>query len=173
MGYGFCFANNPCDEVAVRMGRPPDPVHQRLKAEYPAHFTSSEWDPSEATFYLRGRKHYSGGYESDVPCFRGIPPTMVAVVTAIVRCVSEQQADPDEATESSELKAAVAEQLLVPLHAKSNAIVSSEPSQEPRNRRQEYASFYRAGQLEILTDIVNELEAYLDSMGLQDEQVSS
>jgi len=164
MGYGFCFANNPCDEVAIRMGRPPDPVHRKLKIKYPTHFVSSEWNPSEATFYLRGRKHYSGGYESDIPCFRGIPTTMVGVITELVRFIYEQQADTDEPLDLVELTAATIEQLLVPLHVKRDAIVANEPPGEPQNRRQEYAKIYRDGQREVLTDIIDELDAYLESI---------
>ncbi|KAF1991816.1 SET domain-containing protein [Aulographum hederae CBS 113979] len=164
-GYGFTLDSNPCDEVAVRLGRPPGPLHGILKELHPKHFKSETWDPLEGTFYLRGSNHYAGGYSSQqLPCLRGIPPEMFSMIEQMIIFMSG-----DDAPEGGELIYAAVEEFLPPLRMKLEAITrwDEQLPQEPRNKKQRYAKMYRDGQVAILTEVIRELEAFLATVESQ------
>jgi len=168
MGYGFCIKDNPCDEVAIRLGRPPEPVHEAMKTLHPNHFRSEDWDPAEGTFYLRGSVHYTGGYDSQLPCLRGVPPEMFSMVLNTVALMRES---PDEdGSEGAEEEAdeglimQAIEGFLQPLRAKLSGITNWDSTllDRPRNAHQEHAKVYRDGQVSILTEVIQELEGFLE-----------
>jgi len=166
MGYGFCIKNNPCDEVAIRLGRPPEPVHEAMKQLHPEHFKSEDWDPTEGTFYLRGSGHYTGGYDSQLPCLRGVPPEMFSMVlntVALMRDAPDVDAEEDAEEEADEgLIMQAIEGFLQPLRAKLSGITKWNGAllDKSQDARQEHAKTYRDGQISILTEIVQELEAF-------------
>jgi len=168
MGYGFCTPENPCDEVAIRLGRPPEPVHAALRRKYPARYSSPEWDPEAATFYLRGSRHYSAGYpppmhENKLRCLRGLPPDFYGTIYTILTYAFQAQNEGEEISEE-ELVEATLHAILERLVEKRNGIVkwNTELPAQPSNAKQKYAKIYRDGQLEILDEIIGELQGHLN-----------
>lgn len=167
LGYGFTLANNPCDEVMVRLGKPPDPVLKVLNATLPTHFTLP-WEASQGTFYLRGPKHYSGGYDHGMPGLRGIPVEMFHMITEMAYLMSTgDEEGAGEITVGSEQYGIVLEEFLFPLRQKLAMIQKpmEEVEGEPRNSKQVFAKRYRDGQVEILATVIKELEEYLGGSG--------
>jgi len=163
VGYGFCIENNPCDVVAIRLGRPPEPVHAILQKQFPTRFSSSDWGSDEATFFLRGSQHYSGGYENSMQCLRGLPPEMFGAIRAILAYAFQGQTKEGSEITEDELDDAAVQAIHDRLSDKRNAIVqwnSHLPSQ-PQNIRQAQAQIYREGQIKILEEILGELEGFL------------
>ena len=162
LGYGFTLPNNPCDEVAVRLGRPPAPVHEILKSTLPSHFRSGEWDASEATFFLRSTRHFTGGYTHGIGCLRGIPFEMFRMIAEMAYFMSTGETDgAGDLPEGSEQFGYIVEELLHPLKQKLALIIQNRVEGRPQNRKQKFARLYRDGQVEILTCIIGELERYL------------
>jgi hypothetical protein len=168
MGYGFCIPANPCDEVPIRLGRPPLPVAEQLRLKYPTRFSTSEWDPEAATFFLRGSQHYSGGYppmmhQVKLRCLRGLPPDFYGTIHTILSYAIQIQ-HPGEDISEEELVEATLDAILERLVEKRNGIVKwdSELPSEPQNIKQKFAKTYRDGQLDILEEIVGELQGQLE-----------
>jgi len=157
MGYGFCIPNNPCDEVTIRLGKPPEEVHAALREAFPSQFSSPEWTADSSTFFLRGSYHYSGGYQHEMPCLRGIQPELFHAICAILSYTSSEM--DDEALVDATISA-----ILDRLRDKRSAISrrDTELPATPQNMRQTYAKIYRDGQLRILSEIISELEGYFE-----------
>ncbi|KIW02120.1 uncharacterized protein PV09_06610 [Verruconis gallopava] len=160
-GYGFCIPNNPCDEVAMRIGRPPDSVHTLLRSRYPERFASAEWADTDAVFFLRGSDHYSGGYQHAEPLLRGLPPELIGTLGAILDHSYRQQG---VELEQHHLEPAAVDAILERLAAKHQGIRQWDDQlpAEPQNDRQRFAKMYRDGQLAIMEEIMAELQQYLD-----------
>jgi hypothetical protein len=164
MGYGFCIVDNPCDQVLLRLARPPSEIHAALKARVPTHFKSDSWNPEESGFHIRSSNHYSGGYGDTfgLPCLRGVPPELVLAIQTFVSFSFDPETLKDNQDE--ELWFATLDALLHRLQQKRDAIKqwdSSLPS-SPQNNRQEFAKIYRDGQLSVLCEVIGELEQFLD-----------
>jgi hypothetical protein len=157
MGYGFCILNNPCDQVTIGLARPPDEVHAALRQAFPLQFSSPEWTAEQSTFFLRGSRHYTGGYQHEIPCLRGIPPELFHAICAILSYLNSDMDD-------EQLVDATVSAIVDRLREKRTAIVrwDTELPKVPENMRQTYAKIYRDGQLEILTEIIGELEGYFE-----------
>ena len=155
MGYGFSQENNPCDEVTVRLGQPPKEVFAALREVFPVQFSSLEWTAESSTFYLRGSKHYSGGFQHDLSCLRGIQPELFHTICAILSYSNGEMNDDD-------IVDAAVSAILDRLRDKHTAILkwNSVLPVEPQNMRQAYAKIYRDGQITILEEIIGELEQY-------------
>jgi hypothetical protein len=162
-GYGFCIPNNPCDEVAMKLGRPPEPVHILLRKRYPSRFTTSEWTDEAATFFLRGSGHYTGGYPQSPTHtqLRGVPADLIGAIRAILRHSYQQQGN--ELPEQH-LHPAAVDAILERLVAKYQGIRQWDERlpDEPKNEKQKVAKMYRDGQLTILEEIIGELQEYLE-----------
>lgn len=160
-GYGFCIPQNPCDEIALRIGRPPEPVHALLRKKYPSHFPTPDWTDQAATFYLRGSNHYSGGYLHSEPHLRGVPPELLGTILAILDFTYKQQG---EDFRDEWLDPAAVDAIVERLVAKYQGIRQWDeklPAQ-PKNGKQHFAKMYRDGQLGILEEVIGELREYLD-----------
>jgi hypothetical protein len=155
MGYGFSHENNPCDEVTIRIGQPPKEVFTALRDAFPVQFSSPEWTAESSTFYLRGSKHYSGGFQHDPSYLRGIQPELFHTVSAILSYSNGEMNDDDIAD-------ATVSAILDRLRDKRMAILkwNSVLPVEPQNMRQAYAKIYRDGQITTLEEIIGELEQY-------------
>ncbi|TID14751.1 SET domain-containing protein [Venturia nashicola] len=165
-GYGFCMENNPCDVVAIRIGKPPESVHEALRAQFPTRFSSLDWSPDEATFFLRGSNHYTGGYDECVmPCLRGLPPEMYAAIRAILTFSYKAYIEGGEMTEA-DLDEASLQAIHDRLSEKRNAIImwNSQLPHQPQNQKQAQAKIYREGQLSILEEILKELDTKLEEL---------
>jgi hypothetical protein len=169
MGYGFCIPSNPCDEVAIRLGRPPPAVHTTLRSKFPKRFSTPEWDPEAATFFLRGTKHYSGGYpppmhEVKLRCLRGLPPDLYGTIHTILTHAFQIQHE-GEVISDEELVEASLHAILERLVAKRESIVQWDEMLVggPKNVKQRFAKIYRDGQLEILEEIIEELKSHLEA----------
>jgi hypothetical protein len=165
-GYGFCIESNPCDVVAIRIGRPPEPVHAALRVQFPTRFSTPDWSPDEATFFLRGSNHYTGGYEDcSMPCLRGLPPEMYAAIRAILAFAYAAHIEQGEMTED-DLDEASIQAIHDRLSDKRNSIVqwNSQLPPQPQNQRQAQAKIYRDGQLRILDEILSELDIRLEEL---------
>jgi hypothetical protein len=159
LGYGFCVENNPCDQFAIRLGRPPDEVLEVLRERFPLQFKNEngdgEWTPDSARFFLRGSGHYSKGYEQEVESLRGIPPELFGAVSGMI---SYTRDDLDE----EGVVDATMQALLDRVKAMRSAITQWDdrlPS-EPQNQKQKFAKMYRDGQVRIADEIIRELEGY-------------
>lgn len=160
MGYGFCIPSNPCDEVSIRLGRLPPPVVENLQRAHPAEVT----DPSDLTFDLRSKSHYSR-YPSPFPYLRDIPPLMFrAILELVLFSRGSSSLSVDFAKPPGRLVLAGIRQLLVPLTHKRAAITSSMPATPPSNTKQQIAKIYREGQAQILSDIISELQSVVLSL---------
>ena len=153
MGYGFCIPNNPCDEVAIKLGRLMPQVRENLRA---THVLGSKTDsePFDVSLYLRGASHYSGGYSNFASCLRGIPPLMVRA--SFETCLAVRRKDPDDSdftNPSGRLVVAAMRQLLMPLRKKQDYILETNPIFGPKNTKQKHAKVYRDGQLAILRSV--------------------
>src|ERR1700744_5373398 len=164
MGYGFCTVDNPCDQVLLRLARPPPEIHAALREKVPMHFKSDSWISEESGFYIRGSNHYSGGYDNTfgLPCLRGVPPELVLAIQTFISF----SFDPDDLGDNheEELWFGTLDPLLHRLQQKRDAIKhwdSTLPA-HPQNRRQEFAKIYRDGQLSILSEVIGALEEFLD-----------
>lgn len=151
----------------VRLGKPPDPVLKVLNSTLPSHFTSP-WEASQGTFYLRGPNHYSGGYDHSMPALRGVPIEMFHMITEMAYFMSTgDEEGAGEIPIDSEQYGIVLEEFLFPLKQKLAMIQNPklEIGGEPKNTKQTFAKHYRDGQVEILTNVIEELEQYLQSHG--------
>jgi hypothetical protein len=165
-GYGFCTEDNPCDVVAIRIGRPPEPVHAALRAQFPSRFSTLDWSPDEATFFLRGSNHYTGGYENcSMPCLRGLPPEMYAAIRAILAFAYAAYIEQGEMSED-DLDEASLQAIHDRLSDKRNSIIqwNSQLPSQPQNQRQAQAKIYRDGQLRILEEILSEIDTRLEEL---------
>jgi hypothetical protein len=151
----------------MRLGRPPLQVHTALRKKYPARFTTPEWDPEAATFFLRGSKHYSGGYPPPMhsvklQCLRGLPPDFFGTIHTILTYAFQNQHEGEEISEE-ELVEATLYAILERLVEKRNGIVKWDDLlvDGPKNSKQKFAKVYRDGQLEILEEIIGELKGHL------------
>jgi hypothetical protein len=162
-GYGFCILHNPCDEVAVRIGKPPDPVHLLLREKYPERFKTSEWTDEDAMFFIRGCNHYSGGYErhESEAHLRGVPHELMHTIIAILEHSYTQQG---EELRPDVLNLYATDAILERLITKYNGIKQWDERlpEEPANDKQKFAKMYRDGQLEILVEVIGELQEYLE-----------
>lgn len=164
MGYGFCIPDNPCDEVAIRLSKPPPTVRAVLRSLYPSDFPSADWTTSESTFYLRCHFHYSGGYGNAILGTGGIPLPMLMISVLIVAHTRGQPLETAACSPTARQVVGAIRHLLVPLQIKRNAVAGpSRKLAEPNNIQQRYASMYRNGQLAILTDVVSQLKSKLKS----------
>lgn len=162
-GYGFCTPKNPCDEVALRIGRPPEAVHALLRVQFPDRFELPDWTDEAATFFLRGSGHYSRGYEHghDQPHLQGIPPQLLGTIRGILDYSYKLQG---EELLDEHLDPAAVDAILERLVAKNMGIRQWDnmlPA-KPANDKQKFAQMYRNGQLDILEDIIGELQEYLE-----------
>ena len=155
MGYGFSLENNPCDEVTVRIGQPPKEVFAALREAFPVQFSSLEWTAESSTFYLRGSKHYSGGFQHDSSYLRGTQPELFHTICAVLSYSNGEMNDDDVAD-------AAIGAILARLKDNRAAILkwNTVLPAEPQNKRQTYAKIYRDGQITILEEIIGELEQY-------------
>jgi hypothetical protein len=164
MGYGFCAVDNPCDQVLLRLARPPPEIHAILKSRLPNHFKSNAWIPEESGFYIRGSKHYTTGYENDfgLQCLRGAPTELVLAIQAFVSFSFE----PDELDDLAHLSLwyGTLDALLHRLEQKRDAIRQWDSILlvVPQNKRQHFAKIYRDGQLNILDEVIGELKEFLE-----------
>ena len=163
-GYGFCIPDNPCDEVALRIGKPPNVVFASLGAQYPERFSSGEWTDEAAMFFIRGSGHYSGGYGhtgDDNTHLRGVPPELLGTIRAILDYSYKQQG---EQLADEHLGPAAVDAILERLIGKYNGIRQWDEQlpTEPANDKQRFAKMYRDGQLEILAEVIGELQEYLE-----------
>jgi hypothetical protein len=163
MGYGFCVVDNPCDQLLLRLARPPPEIHAALKAKLPYHFKSNAWIAEESGFYIRGSKHYSGGYDDNfgLSCLRGMPPELVIAIQTFVSFSFDADASDENA--HLELWYGTLDALLHRLQQKRDAITqwNSKLPASPQNNRQRFAKIYRDSQLGILTEVITELEEFL------------
>src|ERR1700753_20701 len=163
MGYGFCTNNNPCDQVLLRLARPPPEIHAALKARVSRHFKSDTWSAEESAFYIRGSNHYSGGYADifGLPCLRGIPAELVLAIQTFVSFSIDPEVLGDDYEEA--LWFGTMDALLHRLQQKRDAIRhwDSELPATPQNIRQKSAKIYRDGQISILCEVIGELEKFL------------
>jgi hypothetical protein len=162
-GYGFCIPDNPCDEVALRIGKPPGPVFSLLREQYPQRFNSAKWTDDAAMFFLRGSGHYTGGYahKEEEAHLRGIPPELLGTLRAILAHSYKQQG---EELKEEHLDPAAVDAIVERLVAKYQGIRQHDERlpEEPQNEKQRAAKIYRDGQLEILVEIIGELQEYLE-----------
>ena len=171
VGYGFCLPENSADEVAIRLGRPPDPVIPYLEQLYKTNCTCG-WTASEANFHLRGHQYFSGGYHDQLSWLSGVPPIMfetVLAISAYARGMPFQKAS--EAP--PRLIIAAARQLLMALQAKRTNIVRHKvdlPS-EPQNEKQILAKIYRDGQIQILDDVIGDISQRLTGLLRNDDRI--
>jgi hypothetical protein len=165
LGYGFALEDNACNEVMVRLGRPPDPVLQVLRSTLPLAF-AEPWDPHQCTFHLRGPEHFTGGYDHGIKPLRGVPIEMFHVITEMAYFMSTN--DPTGAGDvpvGSEQFSMVLEEFIFPLRQKLQMIAGPQAAidREPRTAKERFARIYRDGQLAILQSIIGEMEAYLQT----------
>jgi hypothetical protein len=174
MGYGFCIKDNPCDQVVLRLAKPPPPIHAALRHQLPATFTSADWSTDESGFYLRGSAHYAGGYvnpllsnsggsSTGASALRGIPPALLSALHIMVSFAFESGQTSDRARQAERWWATF-DALLARLEHKRDAIVVWDehlPAEGPRNRCQAFAKIYRDGQLAILNEVIAELDGVL------------
>jgi hypothetical protein len=163
MGYGFCVVDNPCDQLLLRLARPPAEIYAALKARIPNQFRSDAWIAEESGFYIRGSKHYTGGYDNNfgLSCLRGMPPELVMVIQTFVSFSFGSDASDDNS--QLELWYATLDALLHRLQQKRDAITQWDSSLpvSPQNKRQHFSKIYRDGQLSILNEVIAELEEFL------------
>jgi hypothetical protein len=174
MGYGFCIANNPCDQFALRLAKPPDTVINVLTERYPRTFnglSESGWNDEIAGNWLRGKNHYSGGHDNtlNLPCLRGIPLRLFLTLSTICEFCSSSDRHPnsDESPADEEMRMIVVwldtlDAILQRLEHKRGSIRQFDPvleSRGPHNAKQVAAKMYRDGQLQILDEIIGELES--------------
>lgn len=158
MGYGFCILDNPCDQLLLRIAKPPPEVHAVLKSKLPRHFKSDAWTAEESGFYIRGHGHYSGPYPTGLPALRGIPLDLALSMQALISHFYDFRQNSEDPKE--ELWHATIDAILDRLQQKSSAIITHDiflPDQ-PANNRQKQAKLYRDGQLLILSEVIGDLQ---------------
>jgi hypothetical protein len=169
MGYGFCEPDNPCDQVAFRLGPVAPEVHARLRKRLPSHWKSETWTEQEATFYIRDVLHYSSGYldlytHGKFDCLRGVPPALACSLYEIVLANNEQDIDNEQPGYESMIWAGVVDALLQRAEAASLAITrwDGRLPDIPRSLKTKAAATYRKGQVRILGNVITEFRAVMD-----------
>lgn len=169
MGFGFSAANNPCDQVALRLSQVPADVHAKLRRHVPDRWRSETWDPQESVFYLRGTSHYTSGYASsqDTPglsCLRGVPPDLAYSIYVIIQASVEEIDLPTHIPTERQLWASVLDALLE--RSKTSLLNITQWDQHlpevPATAGAKAALSYRDGQIQILRDVIAELNSFLD-----------
>lgn len=163
-GYGFCIPDNPCDEVALRIGKPPHQVIDVLREQFPERFSSPKWTDDAAMFFLRGSDHYTSGYAhqgEETAHLRGMPPELLGTIRAILDFSYKEQG---EAIAEEHLEPAAVDAIVERLISKYQGIRQWDDRlpAEPSNDKQRFAKIYRDGQLIILQEIIAELQEYLE-----------
>ncbi|KAF2674282.1 SET domain-containing protein [Microthyrium microscopicum] len=174
MGYGFCIENNPCDQLVLRLAKPPGVVHLGLKSSMPSHFKSETWSVEESGFYVRGRNHYAGAYanQSGLECLRGVQPELVSALRIMV-AFSFESSYTDPKHQQAELWWATLDALSMRLQQKRDAITQWDgmlPA-TPQNRRQAFAKIYRDSQLRILNEVIEELDTVLGPLDREETTI--
>lgn len=168
MGFGFCIADNPCDQVTLRLNEVPPEVHQKLREEMPHRWRGRTRNPQESVFHIRGASHYDFGYAgSRLPalrCLRGVPPDLTHSVLVILRASIDNAGGSSRTITEQQLWAGTLDTILQRAKVSLQAICrwDSTLPQDLPTERAETASLYRSGQKQILGQLIAELECFLD-----------
>ncbi|KAF1813675.1 SET domain-containing protein [Eremomyces bilateralis CBS 781.70] len=160
LGYGFALEDNPYDEVTVQLGGIRPGVHELLRASLPERFPGPTLTPESVRFSLIGSSHAVKGYkDSPLPCLRGVPPDLFAIMEAEVRYGRMQAGEGEEGVRMDALVGlfGMVERKLEGIRRWDGGV---EGEREERGR---YARIYREGQVRILEEVMGEIEAYLDA----------
>ncbi|KAL5389314.1 hypothetical protein PMIN03_009086 [Paraphaeosphaeria minitans] len=178
LGYGFCVADNPVEQFAIKMRLPPQ-IEQAARSmelfeptNIPFGMDTSflSADPNEEPEYLRPKGHPFGRYENRLPFFRAIPPRIVHMF--FIQALMNLQIHPGNIQADSVPPRIVLETLLLTYEAidnRSQTLPLAPQRQAPfPNDKQRYATIYRDGQAMILHSIRAELKAVLDTLRSHD-----
>ncbi|KAF2628691.1 SET domain-containing protein, partial [Macroventuria anomochaeta] len=172
LGYGFCLADNPIEQFALKLAFPPELVQYAtqmglMKPEsVPFGMDTSflQTDPNKEQDFLRAKGHPFGRYKNHVPYFRGVPPYIVHfffIQTVLSLDISLDDIDVERPGERITL------QVLVLLHQALTQRSSALPlifATEPQNIKQRFAKSYRDGQARIIHAVRSELQSAIDSL---------
>jgi hypothetical protein len=164
MGYSFCVADNPYDQVAFRLSQVPPEMHCKLSESVPSHWRSETWDLQESVFYIRGSFHYTSGYSNvyGIPaldCLRGIPSELAHSVYAIISVNDKNLFSPKGIEHETKLWASTVDALLQQAEARLLAITrwNSGLPKSPLAATDSAALINRQGQVKILEEVISEL----------------
>ncbi|OAG12257.1 SET domain-containing protein [Paraphaeosphaeria sporulosa] len=178
LGYGFCVADNPVEQFAIKMRLPPqiEEAARSMKMFEPVNVPFGmdtsflAVDPNEEPEYLRPKGHPFGRYENRLPFFRAIPPRIVHMF--FIQALMNLQIPPGNIQADSVPSRVVLETLLLTYEAIDNRsqTLPLAPKRQASfsNDKQKYATIYRDGQAKILHSIRAELKAVLDALRFHD-----
>lgn len=179
LGYGFCLADNPIEQFALKLAFPPTlQEHARviglLKPEnVPFRMSPSflETDPNTEQHFLRAKGHPFGRYDSLIPFFRGIPSYIVHLFFIQTMLAL----DLDVSGINVERPGIhITLQVLVLLYQAIEQRCQNLPltiDQKPKNEKQRYAKLYRDGQAKVIHAIRSELKAVIDRLRVPSGQL--
>lgn len=177
IGYGFCLPNNPHDTVGMTLKPPPAELQKDIRALHPKLFThSGEWDSDKATFYLskpRTTPQTTSGLAHRPQIFNQLPEPLLELLLYILRHERDLPFQPfpqalryliDLDGNGRRYLPHIARMIVASLAPKLQKIRSSQPSAEPNNQKQQYASIYRQGQMEITEALIAALKGFTKAL---------
>ncbi len=172
MGYGFCLDPNPCDQLSMRLAKPPEPALRILCERYPRLFgveiSKNGWTDNVGAYYLRSSDHFAGGHENalGLKCLRGIPIGLFLALQTLVEVTMPEDAVEGESEEEVQerLWCSTLDIILQRLEHKRAMIAYFDPElpETPKNAKQKAAKIYRDGQVRILDEITREIGEVLE-----------
>jgi hypothetical protein len=173
IGYGFCIENNPHDTVAMMLKAPPEPLQDELKAVHQGYFTlQGAWKADKATFYLKKpdiSPQTSSGLVQRPQIFHQLPEPLLELLLYILR---HERGLPLEFAERplahlTDLESPgrrylphIARMIVQSLAPKLAKLQYSTPEKTPRSKKQQQASIYREGQVQIISALIAALKTY-------------
>ncbi|KAF2130441.1 SET domain-containing protein [Dothidotthia symphoricarpi CBS 119687] len=177
LGYGFCLADNPIEQFALKLAFPP--MLQEYAQEMglldpknvPFGMSTSflTTDPNKEQHFLRAKDHPFGRYDNHIPFFRGIPPYIVHFF--FIQCMLALDIDV-QSINIERPGARITLQVLTLLHQAISQRCATLPltiDLEPKTDKQRYAKIYRDGQAKIIHSIRLELSAVINNLRSPDQ----
>jgi hypothetical protein len=172
LGYGFCLAENPIEQFALKLAFQPQLQQYAeqlglLDPENVPFGMSKDFlatDPNKEQHFLRAKNHPFGRYDNNVPVFRGVPPYIVHFF--FIQTIITFELDVNT-IDVARPEAIITLQVLVLLHQALEQRCSTLPlhiDQEPQNDKQKYAKIYRDSQARIIHSVREELKGAITKL---------
>lgn len=171
IGYGFCIPDNPYDTVALTLKEPHPDLQLQLKNVHPGYFTADgEWSLEKATFRLQLP---SLRLSDPGQIFYQLPEPLLEILLYILLHERDLPfafiSDPLEyltsrRTAGSRYMPHIARMIVQFLSQKLSQLQSTELPAAPQNSKQQHASTYRQGQINIMQSIIAGLRSYIRSL---------
>ncbi|WBW71675.1 ribosomal lysine methyltransferase Set10 [Schizosaccharomyces osmophilus] len=156
LGYGFCLEDNAFDNVALRVSVHPDLPYRQQKTSVLQQ--DNTFELNNLIFFFQKNANFSA-YEKVLQCL-----TVVSASSLELKRILAHQAMFGLSSYNSSLRGKIKsfEILLMYINSRLQLLIHNNPDKSPTNIRQQYASVYRKGQIEILEQSLEQVKNFME-----------